>query len=298
MSTTMPPVRLPVVVNIAAPASFYDQIDSGGQALVWPDGTLLWLSLRALSSRVPVLDRNVAVPMAPPDNNGNNSRYDWSPEDMTTAGEGNFFAWWTFQVPGGDLQETPEFPIVISDHGPGLGTQIGAVVDGAQMYMPVTFGVLKSDVRFGDRRLQQMAELVKMKVLGYVIPVDQEDNLEIVLLDYLSKRTALDLITPGIDYWGRQLRTATSSQTSEVISYPDIISALQKLRATLCAELAEDWLQVQILVPGTPNRKVVPMPASSMEGLPFRTRNPQEMPRLRTGWTGWSFGDLGVYPFP
>lgn len=300
MGTTMPVERLPIVVYTAAPASLYDVLyaPDGSTADMGGDATA-FMFVRPLSSRTPVVNGNAAVPLSPPDLENHNVRYDWQPADITATGEGDFFGWWRF-TPNGASEpwETMEFPILFSDHGPGLGTDTGAIVDGAAMYMPVTFDYLQKDSRFGDRRMQRLAELVKMKVLGYTMQPDQEELLPIVLLDFLSKRVALDLITPGVDFWSRQLRVATSSQTQETSSFPDMIASLKLLRASLARELVYDWRQVQLLIPGTPNRMVVPMPASSMDGSSYVTKNPQENPRLRTGWTGWGFDGLGVFPFP
>lgn len=299
MSTTLPAQRLPIVVNIGAPSSFYDQIDSGSGPFQWPNGTTIDFSVRVNSSRASLIDKAAGVALIPPDLSGNNVRYDWTPSDITTCGEGDFFAWWGFTLPGGPTrQETPEFSILLSDHGPGLGTQTGAIVDGAQMYLPVTFTALRKDSRFGDRSLQHLAELLKMKILGYTVTPDAEDQFPLVLLDFLSKRLALDLIQPGIDFWSRQVRTATATQTAEVTSFPDMIASLTKLRSALAYQLTNDWRDVQVLVPGTPNRKVVPMPSSSLMGIPHVTRNPQQTQVLMTGWIGWSFGSLGTFPFP
>lgn len=300
----MPADALPVVVYPSAPSSLYDVIYlTDGSAADMTGATALFF-MRPLSSRTPIINGNVAVALAPPDLDGHNVRYDWTTNDITTAGEGGFFGWWRFTLEGGEAQETMEFPILISDHGPGLGTQTGAIVDGAAMYLPVTFDYLQRDARFGDRAMQQKAELVKWKVLGYTVTPDQEQQFEIVLLDFLSKRTALDLIGPGIDFWSRQLRTSTSSQTSEVSAFPDMIASLKELRMDLARQLTEDWRQVQLLAPSTPNRKVVPMPTSSLGGpnAPWTgrhiTKSPQEMPHLHTGWTGWGFEGLGLFPFP
>jgi len=300
MATTLPATRLPIVVNKNAPGSFYDQITIAGSPIS-TGGAGIDFSMRPLASRTPAIDKAAGVPLDPPDLDGNNVRYDWNlPSDM--AVEGEFFAWWGFTLSGQTRQETPEFPLLISDHGPGLGTQTGAIVDGASMFMPITFAALQKDARYGDRALQRRAELVKMKVLGYTVPADQEEQFDLVLLDFLSKRVALELITPGIDFWSRQLRTATATQTAEVSSFPDMIASLKELRIRLADELTQDWREVQLMVPGTPNRKVVPMPASSLDLDPWYsgpvTRNPQEMPPLRTGWVGWGFDGLGVFPFP
>ena len=295
MANTLPASRLPVVVNAKAPASFYDQIDIDDVAFQWPNGTVIYFSMRPAVSRMPILNQNIGVMLNPPDLSGNNVRYDWQPSDIIAAGTGNFFGWWGFVIPGSDLAETPEFPIIIADHGPGLGTQTGAIADGALSYMPVTYTALQRDSRFGDRRIQNYANIVQTKVLGSTVSPDDEVNYELLLLDYLSKRLALELINPGIDFWSRQLKTSTSSQTSEVSSFPDMIASLKELRTNLIAQLASDWREVQLLVPTVTINKVVPMPTSSLSGYRHVTRNPQTNNPLRTGEIGWGFEDLGLF---
>jgi hypothetical protein len=295
VANTLPASRLPLIFSLSDPASFYDQIDGVGYT-VWPDGTQLDLSVRLAASRTPVLSEAPAVVLSPPDLSGNNVRYDWQPSDIASIGEGTVYAWWGITLPGSSRIESPEFPLLFSDHGPGLGTQTGAIVDGAARFMPVTFTALQKDVRFGDRRLQHLANIVQVKVLGSSVSPDQEEAAyELELLEFLSKRVALDLITPGIDFWSRQLQTATSSQTSETTSFPNMITSLTNLRGEIARGLAADWRSVQLLVPGVPSRTVVSMPTSSLSGYRNITRDPQTNAPLRTGWFS---EDLGFFPFP
>lgn len=282
MSTTAPPQRLPIVVNIGAPGALLDRITVSRRL---PTITAATFSMRPLTSRVPILDAVAAIVIAPPDINGNNVSYDWTSNPSEVV-EGDFSAWWGFTTPDGTF-ETPEFPILISDHGPGTGTETGALVDGVQSHMPVTLNALRDDDRFGDRLLQQQAEVVKWRVLGYTVAPDSEFSLHVVLRDYLSKRLALELIRPGIDYWTRQIRTATSTQTAEVTSYPDIIKALQMLQTRFMSELPDDWRQLQVIVPGLAQRQVASYPVSSLDGTGNVTRDPQTNQRLLTG----------LYPF-
>lgn len=297
MASTMPATRLPVVVNQGAPSSLYDTIYTSAGGVAPMAGATVLFFMRPLASRTPSIAGSPAIALSPPDNDLHNVRYDWTTPNVAT--EGDFFGWWRFTLAGGGTpQETMEFPILISDHGPGLGTQTGAIVDGVRMYLPITFDYLQRDKRFGDRALQQNAELIKAKVLGYTVTPDQEQGLELVLLDFLSKRVALELITPGIDFWSRQMKTATSTNTQEVSSYPDMIASLKDQRLHLAHELTNDWRDVKLLVPDVPQRKVVPMPVSSLAGLPHVSRNPQQMPRLHTGNRWWTFDGLGTFPFP
>jgi hypothetical protein len=307
MPTMLPSKRLPVIINKAAPASFYDSISIAGVVQVWPIGTTILWYVRPLLSRVPVINGNAGVVLTPPDNQGNNARYDWTAGDILVCGEGDFVAWWNFTMPGFTAQETPEFPIYISDHGPGLGTQTGAIVQGAYAFMPITLDALRRDVRFGDLWLQNQSQVIQVRVLGTFVTPDQEETAyELVLLDWLSKRLALQLIKPGIEYWSRQVKTATTTQTSEVTSYPDMIASLKDLEIRLIAELAQEWRDLLVIVPGLPQRRVTPMPAVINSGSivdpnnltwDFVTGNPRANQRLLTGGWGWGL-DFGVWPFP
>jgi hypothetical protein len=169
--------------------------------------------------------------------------------------------------------------------------------------MPVSLQHLREDARFGDRWLQQQLGMIEYRVLGYVVQADQETTLHPVLQDYLSKRLALGLTKPASEYWARQMRTATSTQTSEVVSYPDILQALKDLKSHLIAELTQQWRDMLLVVPGLPQRRVVPLPQSSIGAngdkwsSDFNTAQPRATPRLKTGGFGWGL-EFGNWPFP
>lgn len=255
--------------------------------------------MRPLTSRSAIIEE-VAARGFSSNEDGFNIAYDWREEDVQT--EGQFMGWWTFILEG-HRQDTPEFPIVITDHGPGEGVQLGIIVNGVGAEMPVTFDALKRDQRFGDRFMQAKAELVKYKVLGHTMPADEEATLHPMLLDYFSKRVALELVPPGIDYWQRQHRTVTTTQTSEVASYPDAIASLEKLNTRLRCDCKDLWQELQFIVPGLPKRKIIHFPTSDLAHFPAvtpgepTTLSPYESQPLETGTFGWDLA-LGVFPFP
>lgn len=262
------------------------------------EGAIVKFSMRPLTSRTPVISEATARGFSQTQSTGANVAYDWQTTDVATEGE--FMGWWTFTLPGSEQhpQDTPEFPILISDHGPGQGTATGAIVDGVQAEMPITFEALRNDVVFGDRLVQRKAELIKFRVLGSTVPVDQEINYHPLLLDYFSKRVALELIKPGIDYWSRQHKTVTTTATSEIASYPDMIASLKALEERLRCACEDEWQEVQFLVPGLPQRRIVHLPTSDMaEKRPITPDYTEGLP-LQTGiLVEWDMA-LGVFPFP
>lgn len=300
MSTTLQFSRIPVIVYKTAPGSFYDSVlvDNVVQSMA---GATVDFSVRPLASRAPLLDAAAAIVIDPPDNDGNNVRYDWTPTNITTLGEGDFMAWWGFALSGFARQESPEFPVLITDHGPGLGTQTGAIVDGVAAFMPLTLNALRKDSRYGDLWLQQQADVIKYRVLGQSVPADDESQYHLVLLDFLSKRLALGLTKPGIEWWSRQQKTRTSTQTQEVASYPDMIASLNALASRLTIELEAEWRDLLLIVPGLPQRRVSALPATSFsdQANPANwrvTANPQATERLLTGGRGEML--LGTWFFP
>jgi hypothetical protein len=299
---TIPSQRTPVFVPIDAPGSIYDSIILNGQVIAMVPGATVSIFVRPLISRAPVINPSVpnAITIYPTDQDGNNVRHDWLTTDISSLGEGDFMAWWQFVLPGFGPKDSPEFPIYIGDHGPGVGSQIGMIVMGVTAHMPLTLSALRKDERFGDLWLQQQAEVIKWRVLGTTVSPDSESGLGIVFLDYLSKRLALQLINPAIEFWSRQWKTASSTQTSEVTSYPDMIASLKELAPRLVRELTQEWRDLMVIQPGLAMRTVTPLPASTLSGLldpGYVTRNPLRTEGLMTGGRGWGML-TGPWPFP
>lgn len=297
-------IRNPVVVRVGRTRpSLYDTItransEAMGAAEDLSQATCRF-SMRQVYSRLPVLDGVEARGFTPDDNNFNIA-HDWiSPE---VEEEGEFMAWWTFTLPGDDHpEETPEFPVVVTDHGPGQGVQTGAIVEGVAAEIPTTFDALRNDSRFGDRFMQAKAELIKVRVLNKNCTPDEEKNFNPVLIMYFSKRVALELIPPAIDYWSRQHRTVTTTGTNEVASYPDMIASLKELKGQLYCSCSELWQELQFIVPGIVQRKPINLPRTNLSGNARKeeplTINPENMQPLETGGYGWDL-QLGVFPFP
>lgn len=303
-------IRNPIILPLGVATSFTDLITKNNNEPVVIESVKFYM--RAFSSRIPILN---GITGAKVENvSGENVKVDLSAKEISTEGE--YFAWWGFKENGNEYQ-TPEFPIIISDHGPGTGVQTGAIVDGVSDHMPITAEALKKSSSFGERRMQKIATLIQLRVLKEAVAPDQEIiSYELPLLDYFSKRVALELCTPGIDYWARQHRTATTQGPTEITSFPDMIVALEKLRDRLVIELEENWRELSFFIPELKQRKSVPMPASSLEfhenpesngtlrrrqyPLGFVTKNPNDMQKLETGWRGnYDIFTLGFYPsFP
>ena len=308
-------IKNPVLVQLGQiEPAFTDIITRNGETL---DPTLIdevKFFMRPLLSRIPKINGILGEKISPVDTDGNNVKYKWLEADVSEEGE--YMAWWGFNFNKfGPLEETPEFPILISDHGPGIGVKTGAIFDGIGDHMPITFDALKRSSTFGERRIQKIVTLVQLRVLKEYVQPDEEIIIyELPLLDYFSKRVSLELCTPGIDYWGRQHKTINAVSPTEMASFPDMIASLEKLRVRLVDELAENWRELQFLIPGLKQRKSVPMPGSSLEfedwegsnGKMIRrdvtkgyvTKDPNATQKLQTGYHGnYDLFTLGAFPW-
>lgn len=287
--------RVPIVVTVGlTQPSLYDLVtQDDGTVFEWTGGETVTFSMRPLLSRTPFINSAAAVTLNPPVGpGGSNIRYDWQDGDRSL--EGNYMAWWGIELADSTFQETDEFPLLVSDHGPGLGTPTGAVVDGIGQYMPVTFFAMRDDPQFGDRYLQKFADRAKRELMNAVVPVDEEIGYDPQLVDYLSKLAAKHLCLPGKDYWMRQWKTRTTQSPVEISSYPDQIAALDQLHAQLCRELPSDLRQIRFYLGATiPVAKAMPAPASTLDCVPRRTLDPNQMPPPRVGGPHWV-----VFPFP
>lgn len=294
-------IQSPVIVRAGRTRpSLFDTVtlttgaNASGPALSLSENDEVKFSMRPIMSRAPIINEEPARVLTVEGGNAFNIGYDWQEENVEVEGE--FMGWWTCPDDEGNPQDTPEFPIIITNHGPGEGVATGAIVSGVAAEMPTTFDALKEDVNFGDRFLQAKAELIKYKVLGATIPAEQEATLHPMLLDYFSKRVALEIIRPAIDYWSRQHRTVTTTGTSEVVSYPDMIASLKRLEEILIAACKELWPELKFVVPSLPKRNIIHLPTSDMTNIPMETKSPYLTQPLETGLFGW--GTLGTFPFP
>lgn len=280
----------PVVVYLGVPQVLYGIfLNPDGSTANLAGGTAVFF-MRPILSRTPVIDGSSATIIEPVDIDGHNISYSMVSGDV--AIEGDYSGWWGYVPSGGELIESPEFRIVITDRGPGYGAQTGVVVDGISQWMPTTLRALREDPDFGDRFLQQHADYVKRVIMGQVVTPDLEGGYDPALIEYLSKRTAVRLITPARDYWARQYKQVLTQGPSESATYPDMLQSLDSLHQRLCRELPGDWLQLQRMIPDLPQLRVESAPMSSLgdPSLPWnrhRTPNPQETQKPALGGPFW-----------
>jgi hypothetical protein len=164
--------------------------------------------------------------------------YQWVAGD--TATEGEYRAWWKITTSTSAIIQTPEFRVYVDGVGPGEANPLGEIASQVQQVMPVTWSALSKDSRYGDRMLATRINYVKYKLFSTVVSATMESTAyNPLLLDYVAKEAALQIIPAGIDYWMEQHITSSTNGTSEAVSYPDRIRHLEKLQEWLFKEVAE-----------------------------------------------------------
>lgn len=124
----------------------------------------------------------------------------------------------------------------------------GAIAEHARAVLPVTWDMLSKDRRFGDALLRQTVDAVKESVFGVVSEPSSEGQLPLTVINWVAKKVALALITPGIDLWQRTPLSVSATGTNENTTYSDPVVALRDLRRDLLEETRLGSAEVQPLI--------------------------------------------------
>lgn len=114
--------------------------------------------------------------------------------------------------------------------------------------MPQTWDVLLTDKNLGEEFLGERLNSIMMKLFGEILSDGVVAALDVRVLDYAGKILALELINPGIDYWGKQPLSAGARNENK--SYADRASHLRELRKMLLEQTRLMWPEVEALLPG------------------------------------------------
>ncbi len=220
----------------------YDTIKQGGRPFDIGGSTTVNFRMRYAESDDLKVDEDATVE----DSENGEVSYQWTDLDLDEPGE--YYAWWHLEFSGSSDLDTEEFLIVVTKHSPGLRTQTGAVYLAARSILPITWDALEDDERFGDAQLQRRIEVAKLRVFGTAVAVEDESTYDIRVIDYIAKTVAVSVIPAGMDYWLAQKQVISATGTNESVSYPDRITALEKIHARLVKEIASERDEVEAIV--------------------------------------------------
>lgn len=141
---------------------------------------------------------------------------------------------------------------------------------------PITWDGLSNDDRVGDSVLALRVEAATQFILGAVPTEVEEAALDALVIDYVAKYAALQIIPAGIDFWMVQAETLTTTGTSEVLSYTSRIAALRELRKDLVGDLTRIEPLVTPLIPNLFARSSGSRPLISTLDQELLTPDPQD----------------------
>lgn len=154
---------------------------------------------------------------------------------------------------------------------------MGRIADNTRTIIPVTWDALSKDSRVGDSALEARIDYIESLVFGDPIPDGGEAALDALVVEFVSKLSALEIIDMAIDFWMNQEDTLTTTGTNEVVSFPDRISALEKRKKTLLADVAKLEPLVEPLLPELIERSSNSRPLLSSFDTPLLTPNPTDI---------------------
>lgn len=166
------------------------------------------------------------------------------------------YYWWTFTLPpeGGNYYVlwdrdngtraegmTAIEQVRVSVFQSAEDAEVGEIAWRARGHIPETYLALWKADSFGPSHIQLKADVIKRRVMTTVIAVEAENTLDTLVLDYLGRLVALELIPPGRDYWANQLQSESiGDDPTEVRTYADRIKALADTQSDLLRQIRRD----------------------------------------------------------
>lgn len=155
---------------------------------------------------------------------------------------------------------------------------VGAIAERVKGIIPVSWDALSQDSRYGEALLRTVIDSKKEEVFGEVVTPTNETQYPLLVIEYVAKLSALELLTPAIDFWRAEPVSVSATGTNENTTYSDPVVALQALRESLLAETRRLWPLVKGLISYT-RVSTAPRAMSNTINDEFLTPSPQEFPR-------------------
>lgn len=146
----------------------------------------------------------------------------------------------------------------------------------ARINLPVSWDILANSSSYGSTLLQSKVDFVKYRLFSTIVNATVEETVYNPLeMHYAAKQTALQVIPVAIDYYKNQRQTITTTGTSETVSYPDRIRALEKLQELFTKEVTDLALDLPSTSITKRRRKVLP----KYNTTEFVTEDPLDFPQ-------------------
>lgn len=119
--------------------------------------------------------------------------------------------------------------------------------------LPETWNALLDATTFGEPALERRLQTLMYRTFGAVLDGPEQEALSPVLISFMGKRLALDIIIPGIDFWSKQALSLSAGQR-ENKAYKDRAEDLKELRKMLLADCAAMLGEIEAELPLVPRR--------------------------------------------
>ena len=117
--------------------------------------------------------------------------------------------------------------------------------------LPETWAALLESPTFGDEALERRLNTLMYRAFGTVLDDAEQAALSPVMISYVGKKFALDLIIPGIDYWSKQAISHSAGER-ESKAYKDRAEDLKALRLLLLEDASNMLPEVEANLPLVP----------------------------------------------
>ena len=155
----------------------------------------------------------------------------------------------------------------------------GVIAERTRAVLPVTFDALEQDERFGDDRLLALIEGVEEELFGVIPTEPQLEAYPLVVINFVAKLVAIELINPGIDFWMSQSLSVVTRGPDETDTYVDRAAKLKELRTDLLKQTREKWGEISAILGITPKSSNAPRMKINTLADELLTPSPQEFPR-------------------
>jgi hypothetical protein len=119
--------------------------------------------------------------------------------------------------------------------------------------LPETWAALLASPNFGEEALERRMNTLMYRAFGAPMDEAEQEALSPVLISYMGKKLAIDIIVPGIDYWSKQALSLSAGER-ESKAYKDRAEDLKELRKQLVADTAALLGEVEAELPFVPRR--------------------------------------------
>jgi hypothetical protein len=162
-------------------------------------------------------------------------------------------------------------------------TGLGEVADRVKLALGgESFKLLAESPEFGPSFISVAIETIKNRVMTTPVAVADEGTLPAVVLSYLGKLAALELLPAVADIWGTQPQSkSVGNDPAESVTYPSREAILKMLADRLVAGVRAEQNLALSLIDDARLLDTSSGPSIDEDALSYVTRDPRTFPRQR-----------------